>query len=163
MSGNQENTPVLTASQLRREISARNILRAAKFEHELSYSSQPSVIYCESEGIHGNFLRASYQRILANQLWQQRLRKAYTASRFVPRRADRKRYELECACSSDALLMNIFCYPRLLKNTRVCSLLGIEAGTLPGFGFQPEIPLANDRADRTEIDMKLAHLLVEAK
>ncbi|MBT9333141.1 PGN_0703 family putative restriction endonuclease [Paracidobacterium acidisoli] len=153
----------LTAAQLRREISTRNILRAGKFGHELSFSAQPNVIYCEWEGIHGNFLASSYRRIMANPLWKQRLMKSYTASRYVPRAADRKRYELECACSSDALLMNIFCYPKLLSSQPLCTLLGVEAGLTPEFGVHPSVPLTENRIDRTEIDMRLGHLLTEAK
>ena len=34
---------------------------------------------------------------------------------------------------------------------------------MPEFGFRPEIPLCNGRKDRTEIDLKLGNLLVEAK
>ncbi len=59
--------------------------------------------------------------------------------------------------------MNIFCYPRLLSRLRVCALLGIEPGLTPEFGFRPAIPLTNGRTDRTEMDMKLGPLLVEAK
>jgi hypothetical protein len=33
----------------------------------------------------------------------------------------------------------------------------------PQFGFRPEIPLRSGKTDRTEIDMKLGDLLVEAK
>lgn len=160
--GNRHDAPV-SAAGLRREISARNLLRAEKFEHEVSYGSQPCVIYGESEGIHGNFLPSSYRRIIANPQWKERLSKAYSASRYVPRRMDRKRYELESACSSDALLMNIFCYPNVMKRTPVCALLGVGAGVQPEFGFRPAIPLALGGADRTEIDMKLGSLLVEAK
>jgi hypothetical protein len=39
------------------------------------------------------------------------------------------------------------------------SLLGL----VPLFGFKPEIPLRSGKTDRTEIDMKLGDLLVEAK
>jgi hypothetical protein len=116
----------------------------------------------ESDGAHGNFLPASYGRILANPAWKQRLAKAYTASRFVPRAADRRRFELDCANSSDALLMNIFCYPRVLTTPRVSALLGVDPGLIPEFGFRPGIPLRKG-VDRTEIDMKLGTLLVEAK
>ena len=155
-------TPPLTASQLRREISARNLLRGTDEAREVSYGGSASVIWQASEGAHGNFLAASYARIAANAAWKQRLGKSYTASRFVPRAADRRRFELECANSSDALLMNIFCYPRVLRNPRVCALLGIEPGLSPEFGFRPGIPLRKG-VDRTEIDMKLGALLVEAK
>src|SRR5581483_11208555 len=102
-----------------------------RFEHELSYGSSASVIYQECEGAHGNFLPPSWARIAANPLWQKRLEKAYTASRYVPRAGDRRRFELDCANSSDALLMNIFCYPRVLSRAPLCSLLGIEPGLEP--------------------------------
>lgn len=59
--------------------------------------------------------------------------------------------------------MNIFCYPRLLSRKPLCALLGIEPGLSPEFGFRPAIPLANHHTDRTEIDMRLGHLLIEAK
>lgn len=154
----------LSSTQLRREISARNLERGEEGEREISYGSSQSVIFCEGDGGgHGNFLAASYARILANPQWKQRLTKSYTASRFVPRAGDRKRYELECASSSDALLMNVFCYPGVLRNARVCALMGIELGLRPEFGFRPEIPLKNGRSDRTEMDMRLGDLLVEAK
>jgi hypothetical protein len=154
---------MLTASQLRQEISARNRARADHLAHELSIGESPSVIYQESDGGHGNFLPAAWRRIQANPAWKQRLAKVYTASRFVPRAADRRRFELDCANSSDALLMNVFCSPGIVRRREVCSLLAIEPGLQPEFGFRPGIPLANGRTDRTEIDMKLGTLFVEAK
>jgi hypothetical protein len=154
----------LSAAQLRQEISARNVMRSADFEHELSWGVAASVIYQEAEdGGHGNFLPAAYARIMANSQWRRRLTKSYTGSRFVPRARDRKRGELECANSSDALLMNVFCYPGVLRSAALCGLLGIDAGVGPEFGFKARVPLKNGRADRTEIDMKLGGLLVEAK
>ena len=59
--------------------------------------------------------------------------------------------------------MNIFCYPKALFRPQLCALLGIEAGFEPEFGYKPRIPLANGRGDRTEIDMKISNILVEAK
>ena len=138
--------------------------RGERYTHEVSYGELPSVIYGEAQGgSHGNFLDAAYARIVANPEWKRRLGKSYTASRFVPRAGDRKRYELECANSSDALLMNIFCYPGVLRRASVCGLLGIERGLEPEFGFRPRVALANGKVDRTEIDMRLGGLLVEAK
>jgi hypothetical protein len=140
------------------------VARGERFAHEVSYGETPSVIYAELNGeAHGNFLDAAYARIVAYPEWKRRLGKCYTASRFVARAGDRKRYELECANSSDALLMNIFCYPGVLRRPSVCALLGIERGMRPEFGFRPGVPLRNGRVDRTEIDMKLGGLLVEAK
>src|ERR1700722_6636 len=146
------------------ELSQRNSARAGAFAAEMSYGAVPSIVYAENEaGQHGNFLPASYKRILQQAGWKSRLAKVYTGTRFIPRKADRKRRELECANSSDALLMNIFCYPRVLCRTAVCSLLGIEPGLHPEFGFRPGIPLRNGREDRSEMDLKLGGLLVEAK
>jgi len=154
----------LSASQLRQEISARNLARGRDFAHELSAGFVPSVIYDKAEGGgHGNFLASSYARIVLNPSWRRRLKKAYTASRFVPRAGDRQRYELECASSSDALLMNVFCYPGVTRNLGLCGLLGIERGVEPEFGIRARTPLGNGLTDRTEIDMRLGSLLVEAK
>ncbi|MFY9747400.1 MAG: hypothetical protein WAK25_14025, partial [Acidobacteriaceae bacterium] len=152
---------ILSSAQLRREISARNLVRD-EGEFEVSFGGSQSVIYRETDGGHGNFLAASYARIVANPEWKKRLKKSYTASRFVARAGDRKRYELECASSSDALLMNLFCYPGLLRSANFCGLLGVETRLRPEFGYRPAIPLSG-RSDRTEIDMKLGGLLVEAK
>jgi hypothetical protein len=59
--------------------------------------------------------------------------------------------------------MNIFCYPRVLHRPQMCTLLGIEPGILPEFGFRPRIPCLNARVDRTEVDMHLGDILIEAK
>jgi hypothetical protein len=59
--------------------------------------------------------------------------------------------------------MNIFCYPRILRRAQLCMLLGVERGLVPSFGFRPRLPLSGGKSDRTEIDMKVGDLLVEAK
>ena len=156
-------TDSLSAVELRREISARNLARGQQYRHEVSWGPAASVIFDGSDGLHGNFLPATWARIASKPAWQKRLTKSYTAGRFVPRAQDRRRFELDCATSSDALLMNIFCYPRVLSRSPLCALLGIEAGLTPEFGVRAAIPLAKGRVDRTEIDMKLGSLLVEAK
>jgi hypothetical protein len=154
----------VSPTALRRELSHRNAVRAANLAAEMTYGAIPSIIYCEGEaGSHGNFLPASYQRILKQADWRSRLAKVYTGSRFVPRSGDRTRRELECANSSDALLMNIFCHPGMLRRAALCSLLGLAPGIRPSFGFRPRIPLKSGAQDRTEIDLKLGSLLVEAK
>ena len=107
------------------------------------------------------FLRPS--SICANPEWQKRLKKHYSGSRWVPWAGERKRCELDCANSSDALLMNIFCYPRVLNRPQLCTLLGVAPGLRPIFGFKPRIPLLNKQSDQTEVDMRISDLLVEAK
>jgi hypothetical protein len=154
----------VSASALRCELSSRNTARSAGLAVEMSYGSVPSIVYAEDEtGQHGNFLAASYRRIIQQPGWKARLAKVYTGSRFLPRKTDRTRRELECANSSDALLMNIFCYPGILRRTALCSLLGIEPGIHPTFGFRARIPLQNGADDRSEIDLKLGKLFIEAK
>jgi hypothetical protein len=65
--------------------------------------------------------------------------------------------------SSDALLVNVFCHPRVLKIRALTSMLGIEIGEVPEFGFKARVPLRSGRTDRTEIDMKVGGLLGESK
>jgi hypothetical protein len=150
---------------LRRELSRRNLDRASKYgyEHEATYGEVPSILYRASNGAHGNFLLASYRSICADPQWHKRLDKSYSASRRVARSWERNRFELDCANSSDALLMNIFCYPKVLWRRDLCTLLGIEVGLRPAFGIKPRIPFLNGRTDRTEMDMCLGDVLVEAK
>jgi hypothetical protein len=154
----------VTSSQLRREISARNLARADEHAHETTYGEVTSVLYREDEaGLHGNFFPASYRRICARPEWKRRLDKVYTASSRIVRGHERTRSELDCANSSDALLMNIFCHPRTMQSTALCGLLSIERGVQPAFGVRARTPLRNNNEDRTEIDMHLGDLFVEAK
>src|SRR5204862_7724303 len=64
---------------------------------------------------------------------------------------------------SDALLMNIFCFPQTCDSRTVVQLLGIEDNEQPEFGVKARVPLVNGRFDRTEVDMRIGDLLVEAK
>ena len=160
------------ASSLRAELSQRNRTRASTKPHELTQGFTPAVIYAPEAASHGNFLDASYRRILAHPAWATRLAKAHTAKRQAratgPDEEVRPWCELDTCTSSDALLMNIFCYPRILHSARLCGLLGIDPGAVPIFGYHPNIPVqpafaAPHFPDRTEIDMRLGPLLVEAK
>lgn len=86
--------------------------------------------------------------------------------------------ELDSACSSDALLMNVFCNPEVWENelyAPVAALLGVERSSRPAFGACPGVPLRTllkprskkaaprEAFDRTEIDMVLGDLFIEAK
>jgi hypothetical protein len=71
--------------------------------------------------------------------------------------------ELDASLSSDALLMNIFCYPGVTRRREVCRILGLEPGSVPDFGFMPRVPLLSEATERTEVDMKLGNMLFEAK
>ena len=149
---------------VRSEITARNRIRAEEFAHDTASGSQAPVVYTPEAGSHGNFFPASYRRICARPEWAKRLTKRYTASRRLDTRSGHRHGELDTAASSDALLMNIFCHPTALRSASLRGLLGLGSGRLePEFGFHPRVPLVRGLADRTEIDMRLGDLLVEAK
>src|SRR5277367_5386727 len=126
----------LSSTELRRELSDRSLRLADRLPHELTCSAFPSVLFQEINREHGNFLTASYRRIRASSDWNRRLQKCYTSSKKLARSSDRIRRELDCANSSDALLMNLFCYPGVTSRREVCALLGIERGLRPRFGVR---------------------------
>src|SRR5205085_10085921 len=57
----------------------------------------------------------------------------------------------------------IFCYPGVATDRRVLHLLATESDQPPQFGYKPLVPLCDGKFDRTEVDMRLGNLLVEAK
>jgi hypothetical protein len=153
------------AAALRRELSLRNqeFARRHALPHCLSYGEMPVVCYEPEGGRHGNFIAASYRAIAADPEWAQRLQKAHAQARSSLPRNGRTWCELDSSNSSDALLMNIFCYPRVFAGGKLSALLGAAPDARPRFGVRARVPLANGRTDRTEIDMQLGELLVEAK
>ena len=151
---------------LRTELSLRGLQHASLhgYLHERTDGSVPGVLFgCDELGRHGNFHPDTYRNICSTPAWAKRLRKAHTAYRRVRARANWAWKELDCANSSDALLMNIFCYPQVMVSPPIKAMLGIDSLEPPEFGSKPRTPLLNERFDNTEIDMKLGRLLVEAK
>ena len=151
---------------LRTELSLRSLRFATT--HGLLYERTdgqvPSILFGHGEdGRHGNFHELAYKNICANEEWAKRLGKVHTASKRARVRANWQWKELDCANSSDALLMNIFCYPEVMARAGVRAMLGNELNAVPEFGFKPRTPLKGDRRDNTEIDMRVGDLLVEAK
>ena len=156
-----------TAS-LRRELSQRaeRYARSNGLPHCLSYGPSPTVCFEHyDDGLrHGNFLPSTYKAMLRNPNWRCRLQKVHSQGRnALPQYEHGIRRELDACTSSDALLMNVFCYPGVLGREHVCSMLGVNPGTVPDFGFRARVPLANGKFDRTEVDLRLGDLLIEAK
>ena len=154
------------AAALRQEICSRNLTFAKKYNlaHCLSYGEAPVVCYEPDGDCHGNFLPETYRAIVASPLWARRLKKAHTSARTALPRNDRGFWgELDSCNSSDALLMNVFCCPGVFDDGHVLSLLGLEQAAVPEFGFKARVPLVGGKFDRTEVDMHLGSLLVEAK
>jgi hypothetical protein len=162
----QSNFDVPKGIGLRSELSLRSLRFASqnRLLHECTDGQTPSIIFGRDEnGRHGNFHPEAYKRICAAPEWKKRLDKVHTASKRSRVRADWQWKELDCANSSDALLMNIFCHPGVMTSTTVRAMLGVESKAVPEFGFKPRTPLKRGKQDNTEIDMKVDHLLVEAK
>ena len=112
---------------------------------------------------HGNFAPESFAAILDAPDWRARLDKPHAQrARSLPEPHNRSARELDSCTSSDALLMNVFCYPGAVRGS-IGRLLGVADDTRPAFGVAGEVPLRGGRVDRTEIDMQLGDTLVEAK
>jgi hypothetical protein len=161
------NETSLFSGRLRYELMARNRIYARGRAHAESYGTAPVIVY-EPEGErHGNFLDASYAAIRSNDKWMRRFDKIHTqGARSLPKpalEAARRWRELDSSMSSDALLMNVFCTPGVVESAALLGVLGVEAGAQPEFGWKAKVPLANGRFDRTEVDMRLGSLLIEAK
>jgi hypothetical protein len=155
------------AGQLREELAARNRSYARGRAHVESYGCAPVIVYEPEQGRHGNFFDPAYAAMTENPEWMRRFDKVHAqAARSLPKpQLDPKRRwrELDSSMSSDALLMNIFCAPEVAQSSAVCDALGVDGEAAPVFGWKARVPLANGRFDRTEVDMRLGSLLVEAK
>lgn len=156
------------AAALRRDLihHAHKHALSRELQHALTYGDNPSVCFApyQDESRHGNFLDESYRQIRSNPFWRKRLAKVHTQARkSLPLPESGRWRELDSCNSSDALLMNIFCYPRVLKKVGTAAFLGMAPGSSPHFGFMARVPLVGEKLDRTEVDMKLGTLLVEAK
>lgn len=154
------------ANQLRAELILRNRIYARRHPHVESYGSNPVIVYSPEDGRHGNFYPPAYAAISARPEWMRRFDKIHTQFRSLPKsRQDpsRKWRELDSSMSSDALLMNIFCTPGVLESAPLRRMLALDDNTEPVFGWKARVPLKSGRVDRTEVDMRLGCLLVEAK
>lgn len=70
--------------------------------------------------------------------------------------------ELDSCNSSDALLMNCFCYPGAAERVlRGC--LGNAPNGSVEFGVGGNVPLSDGKPDATELDMRVGNVIFEAK
>lgn len=151
------------ANQLRQEIAARNRRYARDRLHVESYGGAPVIVYAPEGNCHGNFFDPAYAAIAACPGWMRRFNKVHAqAARTLPK-AERRWRELDSCTSSDALLMNVFCAPGVVVSPRLRRALGLDEDAEPIFGWKARVPLANGHFDRTEVDMRIGTLLVEAK
>jgi hypothetical protein len=155
------------AARLREELSVRALSWATSnnLPHECTIGNFPAVLFRETEdAAHGNFHPASYRRIRRKPEWNRRLKKSHTSARRNLVSHDSERRELDTAASSDALLMNVFCHPHAFRvGSALRFLLGTEPPERLQFGSNPRIPLIANHVERTEIDLRIGELLIEAK
>jgi hypothetical protein len=145
----------------------RNRRYARSHAHVESYGNPPVIVYAPYNGRHGNFFDPAYSAIVSRPEWMRRFDKVHAqAARSLPKPEvdpSRRWREIDSSMSSDALLMNIFCTPGIVDSPAIQNALGIEKDAEPVFGWKARVPLISGRFDRTEVDLKLASLLVEAK
>jgi hypothetical protein len=155
------------ASRLREELSLRALHWATRndLSHECTIGDLPSVLFRETDdATHGNFHPASFKCIRRRPEWNRRLAKSHTSARRNLPSHDSGRSELDTAASSDALLMNIFCHPQAFAaGSSLRLLLATEAPERLQFGCKPRIPLIANHVERTEIDLRIGDLSIEAK
>lgn len=162
--GIYKSTQQVALRDCHRRYVAKNNFKHGLDYHE-SYGDPPTICFLPSEdGVrHGNFLPETYCAIVNNAAWRKRLDKVHAQAKRALPRTGRPWRELDSSNSSDALLMNVFCYPATLSETSVFHMLGLEPPVAAEFGLKARIPLLGGKFDRTEVDMKLGNLLVESK
>jgi hypothetical protein len=116
---------------------------------------------------HGNFFDPAYAAILARPEWLRRFSKVHAqAAHALPPpvlEPARRWRELDSSMSSDALLMNVFCTPGVVESAAVRNALGLDPAAAPEFGWKARVPLKSGLVDRTEVDLRMGSLLIEAK
>jgi len=157
-------------------MSWNNLLRSQLSHLNRQFAIQHGIPFYESLGTpstimfrsfadgarHGNFLDSSYIAILNNNEWKRRLLKPHARKNALPETEGTNACELDSSNSSDALLMNVFCYPGIL-NSKMTTLFRSTKFYQPEFGVPGLVPLKNGKCDKTEIDLRLGSVIAESK
>lgn len=137
--------------ELKKQIRNLSELYAEKRNIEINNSYETAIIFLN---IRDNFLSESFEKIEKNTLWKQRLPKRHPNVKNT--------YEMQSSNSSDALLMSIFCHPKISSWKSILNLFNIDQLN-PEFGFKAKLPKLNGSKDRTEIDIAFEDIFAEAK
>lgn len=155
------------SSRLRSEVTRRAKQYAINhaFVPYQSLGKPPAILFKSDLQVrqHGNFLQASYRAILEEAAWNKQFETRPPYLHNLPIEEREHATDLDTAVSSDALLMNIFCYPALLEQAGLQALLGGIALGRPQFGVAGNVPLMDGTPDMTEVDMRIGDLLFESK
>ena len=106
------------------------------------------------DDIADSFCQQSYAEILRYPDWSARTKKRHTQVDGA--------YEMQSSNSSDALLMNIFCHPKLAIWRGIHNVLGFVPNA-PSFGIKARITKQGVDGDETEIDLAVGNSFAEAK
>jgi hypothetical protein len=140
---------------------------ANSIPYYLSLGHSPTVLFPTGTGgsSYGSFHSDSLRAIAANDTWANRLKKVHPGVDALPLEMRATARELDSSNSSDALLMNCFCFPgavpRIMKGLGLWESIGSTA--LPEFGVKAKLPQTQNRQDATELDMKIGSYIFEAK
>ncbi|MBW8333164.1 MAG: hypothetical protein K0M40_14155 [Prolixibacteraceae bacterium] len=106
-------------------------------------NTNSSIIFNELEY---SFQPKSWQATQANPVYSLRTKKIHsnTVTSGI--------YEMQSSNSSDALAMNIFCFPDFAKWNGVKNLFGVDTFSSIQFGFNPQVA-KNGSSDSTEVDV----------
>ena len=160
----------MDGNELRRLVNkaAKTYADQYRLPHYLSLNqTEATVLFLPNKDrrLHGNFHNASYGAVCGNREWARRLHKPHPRRTALPAERRSEAMELDSCTSSDALLMNVFCYPGLFLHDSFVRLMGLPATVESDlvFGFKPGVPLRRSLTDATEVDLKVRELLIEAK
>jgi len=138
-------------AKLKQAIRASSIKFAETNNFIFDDSPKSAIIF---DKIEAAFYPESFNAIRENINWYSRLQKPHQK---IP-----GAMEMQSSNSSDALLMSVFCHPRLSSWKGVENVLGFRPEN-PTFGFNPLIEKQGTNGDKTEIDMLVGNYFVEAK
>lgn len=106
------------------------------------------------KNIQDNFYPLSFQNISKTSHYNVRLKKIHPKVKNA--------LEMQSSNSSDALLMNVFCHPKINDWKGLKKFLSIEEIN-PIFGYKPGVLKDHNIKDDTEIDMVIGDIFFEAK
>lgn len=132
-----------------------NLKLNGDYLHQFSISKN-AVIYKELEH---NFFKKSWRTICANNKLFERTQKVH--SHF--KGSNPPILEMQSSNSSDALVMNIFCHPKILINKGILDLLKVDSLQNIDFGFKAN--LAKEISgkpvnDNTEVDFYIKNEII---
>jgi hypothetical protein len=138
-------------TELRMELKRLAEAYAREENLPINASYKSATIFTE---IGDNFFPASFEVVHSRADWSRRLEKQHQQVPGVK--------EMQSSNSSDAILMSIFCHPKIGSWKGVRELLGVTS-VQPVFGEKPRVNKTGTAGDETEIDLALDGVFVEAK